>query len=118
MLLVGCRERIAEEAAHLDVGEIVSTAAGVDGVSFVIRRTYEGGATGDTLYEAWICRHSLSDCQRAAIIDVHDGPAPSWRATAGGAALLISPTDAVWNYKNVVYGNADKLLRLTIVDGG
>ena len=112
--LAGCGGGVAQEAANIDTNEIVSATPGVGGVTFAIRITYEGGATGDTLHEAWVCRHKLSDCQRAAVIDVHGGLPPSWRVTVAGATLQISTTDAVWNYTNSVYGNDDKMLRLKV----
>jgi len=118
LILAGCEGRVAQEAANLDTNEIVSASPGIGGVTFAIRKTYEGGATGDTVHEAWVCRYELSNCQRAAVIDTHDGPPPSWRVTEGGATLLISTSDAVWNYTNSLYGNDRKLLRLKITDDG
>ncbi len=102
--LAGCGRAATATADALDPDEVVSSLAARSGATFAIRKTFSGGATGDTLHEAWACRQSLSDCTRLAIVDTDDGPPPTWRETPAQVELMIAPTDTVWNFANFFWG--------------
>lgn len=98
--LCGCGTAVVETAATLKASSALSTVVLNDGTALTIEKAFEGGATGDTLHKAWICKQQLRDCQLAATVDTHDDAAPSWRRAGDSAELVIADTDTVWGFSN------------------
>ena len=114
--LAGCGGSATETADALDPDELVSKFTARSGAMLAIRKTYTGGATGDTLHEAWTCRRGLSDCNRLAIVDTDDGPPPTWREAPTRLELVIAPSDVVWNFANFFWGPNKAPQRVLLVE--
>ena len=54
--LTGCSGLPKGTADSLDAEEVVSSVKSSSGATFAIRKVFTGGATGDTLHDAWVCQ--------------------------------------------------------------
>ena len=116
LALSGCGAPVVEEKSKLTQTSVIATKALANGASLHIEKSYAGGATGDTLHKAWVCKLGITNCQLAATIDSHEGPPPEVRTTASGAELVIRSTDTVWGFANFFYGPDGSGFRITLTE--
>jgi hypothetical protein len=116
LALCGCGTAVVETVATLKPSSALSTIVLDDGTALTIEKSFEGGATGDTLHKAWICKQRLQDCQLAATVDTHNDEAPSWRRTGPLVELVIANADTVWGFCNYFrkHDGSELRVRLTV----
>ncbi len=112
---LSCSVDATERRASLSRESVVSAHTAPGKPVLVVERFYTGGATGDTLHNAWVCAKKLSDCAKMGIIDTHDGPPPAFAFVDGAPTMTLSAGDTIWDFSNVaVLPGPTKLVRVTI----
>lgn len=110
-----CCGDATERRGSLSRESVVSARTAPGKPVLVVERFYTGGATGDTLHNAWVCAKELSDCAKVGIIDTDDGPPPAFDFVDGTPTITLSATDVIWDFANVTALPAPaELVRVTI----
>jgi hypothetical protein len=103
-----------EHARSISTSEIVSTLQSHGGMNFVIQRSFNGGATGDTLFKAWSCKTKNTDCRLQAVVDTDDGPPPKLSMDGDVVQIVLNKSDVVWDFCNVTMRGPTGKVRVSL----
>lgn len=115
LLLSGCSSSSGlEHVDEVDPSEAVAVTPQISTITFVIQRTFSGGATGDTLYKVWSCRAPYRDCRLQAMVDTHDKAPPRLAYSRNDVRIIINRSDTVWQFSNKSIQGTDGALHVEL----